>query len=175
MKNYTLIFGATFVAASLAGCAHNVPTESNTGYVYDLTISACRSNGTPNDQCVAKDLRRCKALVDYANPGRDESTYMGIIDALSTITGTAIGYDAAGITGRAFSDSMKVVGGEMAGSGLGTALSYNKVLWRSSVEACMYSYGRDPKLTEQYFGSVSYTGKVQSLDSVLPPNERRKQ
>lgn len=147
---------AILAAMTLSACA-GVPTKDSFGYVYARTVSACRANGMPNDKCVGDDLKRCVAMVDYANPGRSESAYMGLITGIATLVGTAITYTTAGVGATAG----EAVSGTIIGSSAGTALGYNLVLYRSAVEACMYSYGRDPKLTEQYFGLVKYSSKVE--------------
>ncbi len=105
-------------------------------------------------------------MADYANPGRDEATYMGVINTAATLAGTTAGYFLAGVTGNPLKQSMEIVGGEVGGSGLGTALTYNVVLFRASVEALMYGFGRDPKMQEEYMGLVAYTGRTEHWDEI---------
>lgn len=162
MLQKLLTVAALVAATMLAACANGVPMSSNIGYVWAETVSACRAAGQPDDACIKQDLARCKALVDYANPGRDESTYMALTSAITTLVGTAISYDAAGLG----IESIEAVSGSIVGSNAGTAIGYNTVLYRSSVEACMFSFGRDPKLTEQYFGLVAYTGEVENFENI---------
>lgn len=151
MKSRIAILASIIV---LSACAGSPPTNDNIGYAYTTTVSSCRAGGKPSDECVARDLNRCKALVDYTNPGRSEAVYTGLINGIATLVGTVIGYTVADIGRR----SLEAVTGTIAGSSAGTALSYNIVLYRAAIEACMFSYGRDPKLTEQYFGFVKYNG-----------------
>lgn len=161
---------AVLVSLVLGACA-DVPTRDNLGYVYTTTVSACRAGRGPNDKCVAEDLNRCKALVDYTNPGRSEAVYTGLINGISTLIGTVVGYAVAEIGNR----SLEAVTGTIAGSSAGTALTYNIVLYRGAVEACMFSLGRDPKLTEQYFGLVKYNGKVQEFTKAAEKLAPKKQ
>jgi len=153
---------AILASITMLGACADVPTRDNLGYAWTTTTSACRAGGKPNDKCVAQDLNRCKAFVDYTNPGRSEAAYTGLINGIATLIGTAITYTTAGIG----STSLEAVSGTIAGSSAGTALTYNIVLYRGAVEACMFSLGRDPKLTEQYFGLVKYSGKVQEFTEV---------
>jgi len=158
------------IAIVVSACANGVPSASNMGYVYTKTVSACRSDGAPNDPCVQADLNKCKALVDMANPGRDESTYMAVINTLTGIAGTAAGYELAGYGMTA----VQAPAGSYIGQGIGTAVGYNSTLYRSSVEACMFSLGRDPKLVEQYFGLAAYFGpKVVDFDRATRSLEKR--
>jgi len=163
---------ALSASLALGACAHGLAVPQNLGGIYIPVVSSCRTSG-PNDACVTKDFHRCVALIDYANPGRDESTYTGIINGLTTIAGTALGYGWAGIGGEAFKNSMKVVGSEVGGGSVGTILTYDSPLYRSSVETCVNALGRDKHAVDDYFFSGAYTGgKVQSLDSVLlAPNQ----
>src|SRR3989344_964777 len=125
---------AILASITMLGACADVPTRDNLGYAWTTTTSACRAGGKPNDKRVAQDLNRCKAFVDYTNPGRSEAAYTGLINGIATL--------------------------------IGTAITYNIVLYRGAVEACMFSLGRDPKLTEQYFGLVKYSGKVQEFTEV---------
>lgn len=163
---------ALSASLALGACAHGIAVPQNLGLVYTPVVSACRHSG-PNDACVTQDFKRCVQLVDYANPGRDEATYTGIVNAMTTIAGTALGYKWADIGGQAFNNSMKVVGSEVSGGGLGTALTYNSPLYRSAVENCVNALGRDKHGVEDYFAIGAYTGgKVQNLDSILSaPNQ----
>jgi hypothetical protein len=156
------------LASQLGGCANGIPTESNIGILYTVRASACRAgDGMPNDTCVKQDRDRCVAMIDMANPARDETTYMTLTEALSTIGGGVLGYAWAGIKGTSLLNTGKALTGQVGGSAIGTEIGYYPALYRSTIDACMSAFSSDLKLTEQYFAVVKYDGKVTRFEDAL--------